>query len=80
MEFKYRVHNVTQGPTARVDAMVGKQKMSVITDCVRAELVSVDGRNGTLTINAIGDDRAAAADLFKQDAELTISISPFVAK
>ena len=80
MKIEYRVHNVSQGPIARTKAMVGKQELSVICDCVEAELVSEDGRSGTVTIRAIGDDRGAAADLFVKDAKITMTLERSAAK
>lgn len=74
MNIEYVVHNVTQGP-ARVPATVEGQETTAIVDCVIVELTPTNPRFGAMTLRFIGDERAAAAEMFPNDKIGTITFS-----
>jgi hypothetical protein len=75
MRIEAVVHSVSRQPVA-VNTQVEGEPVRATVDGLSVELVTSADRHGSLTLNFFGRDRAAAEQLFKQDARVTILFEP----
>lgn len=69
MNVDFRVHSVAKG-FANVRTEVDGEMLTASVPSLEVELVTVSERSGTLTLRFVGSAIEAAADLYKQDAEI----------
>jgi hypothetical protein len=70
IEVEYVVHGTSNAPIPFQTEHKG-MTLSATTDSLEVELTGVDPRHGSMTLRFIGDEMAAAAELFKPGTAIT---------
>jgi hypothetical protein len=73
LKVQFVVHSVSM-TTVPVQVQYEGRAINATVDCLEVELASANPRHGTPTLRFVGEEVAAAEELFKQDAKVVVSV------
>jgi hypothetical protein len=74
VELEYTVHGASHASAPFRTEHKG-MTLSAMTDSLEVELIGVDSRHGSMTLRFIGEEMAAASELFKTGASITATFA-----